>query len=49
MVGQRHAGAFVLIRVTENNVLLTERRYDESFFRAGRLDELTLQGSSARG
>jgi hypothetical protein len=46
IVSQRSGGDHVLIQVTENNRVVAERRYREEFFRAGKLDEFTVQGSS---
>jgi hypothetical protein len=46
IVSQRSGGDHVLIQVTEDRRVVAERRYPEDFFRAGRLDEFTVQGSS---
>jgi len=46
IVSQRSGGPFVLIQVTEDDRVVAERRYDEAFFRAGKLDEFAVRGTS---
>jgi hypothetical protein len=48
LVIRMEAGENLVVRVTEKNLLLEERVYDQAFLSSGRLDEFTVTASTGQ-